>query len=141
MLKYSWQDSYLSALLETDDSKLYGRILELRSALEQRRLSPVDDEECVRSRPLQTSAVQRSDEPSRLHQAPQGALAIGFAKEQSDRLRRSQRDVSQSRSSHCTDCNFVGRQCRRNPFHPSRGPLPAILQLFPRYFELPSLLA
>jgi|HubBroStandDraft_4_1064222.scaffolds.fasta_scaffold4904436_1 hypothetical protein len=45
MLKYSWQDPYLSALLETEDSKLYGRILEVRSALEQRLLSPVDDEE------------------------------------------------------------------------------------------------
>jgi hypothetical protein len=45
MLKYAWQDPYLYALLETDDSKLYGRILEVRSAFEQRLLSPVDDEE------------------------------------------------------------------------------------------------
>jgi hypothetical protein len=45
MLKYSWQDPYLSALLETEESKLHGRILEVRSALEQRRLSPVDDKE------------------------------------------------------------------------------------------------
>jgi hypothetical protein len=32
-------------LLETDDSKLYGRILEVRSAFEQRLLSTVGDEE------------------------------------------------------------------------------------------------
>ena len=42
---YLWQDPYLSALIETDNSKLYGRILEARSALEQRFLSPIDDEE------------------------------------------------------------------------------------------------
>jgi hypothetical protein len=42
---YLWQDPYLSALTEMDDSKLYARILEARSALEQRFLSPIDDEE------------------------------------------------------------------------------------------------
>ena len=42
---YLWQDTYLSALTETDNSKLYARILEARSALEQRFLSPIDDEE------------------------------------------------------------------------------------------------
>lgn len=45
MLKYSWQDPYISALLETEDSRLFGRILEVRSAFEQRLLSPVEDEE------------------------------------------------------------------------------------------------
>jgi predicted aminopeptidase len=42
---YLWQDPYLSALTEADNSKLYARILEARSALEQRFLSPIDDEE------------------------------------------------------------------------------------------------
>jgi hypothetical protein len=45
MLKYAWQDPYLAALLEIDDTKLYGRILEVRSAFEQRLLSPAGDEE------------------------------------------------------------------------------------------------
>ena len=42
---YLWQEPYISALLESDKSKLYGRILETRAAFEQRLLSPVDDEE------------------------------------------------------------------------------------------------
>jgi hypothetical protein len=42
---YLWQDSYIAVLLERDKSKLYGRILEARSALEQRFLAPIDDEE------------------------------------------------------------------------------------------------
>ena len=42
---YPWQDPYISTLLETDKSKLYGRILETRAAFEQRLLSPVSDEE------------------------------------------------------------------------------------------------
>jgi hypothetical protein len=42
---YSWQEPYLSALLETEKSKLYARILEVRSAFEQRLLSPIHDEE------------------------------------------------------------------------------------------------
>jgi hypothetical protein len=67
MLKYSWQNPYLSALLETDDSKLYGRILEVRSAFEQRLLSPVGDEElCAMS-----LAVEQLDElERRLYASP-----------------------------------------------------------------------
>ena len=42
---YSWQETYLCALGESDDSKLYARILEVRSAFEQRLLSPVGDVE------------------------------------------------------------------------------------------------
>jgi hypothetical protein len=42
---YSWQETYISALLETDAAKQYGRILEVRSAFEQRLLSAIGDEE------------------------------------------------------------------------------------------------
>jgi len=42
---YTWQEPYFSTLLETDESRLHARILETRSAFEQRLLSPVDDEE------------------------------------------------------------------------------------------------
>jgi predicted aminopeptidase len=42
---YLWQDSYLCVLTEIDDSKLRARILEARAALEQRYLSPINDEE------------------------------------------------------------------------------------------------
>lgn len=42
---YDWQEPYISALLETDDAKIYGRILEVRPAFEQRLLSPMCDEE------------------------------------------------------------------------------------------------
>ena len=42
---YSWQEPYISILLETDESKRRAQILEARSAFEQRLLSPVGDEE------------------------------------------------------------------------------------------------
>jgi hypothetical protein len=42
---YLWQDSYISALTETDEIKLRSCILEARSALEQRLLSPADNKE------------------------------------------------------------------------------------------------
>jgi hypothetical protein len=42
---YSWQAAYLAAVCETDDSLMDGRILEARSALEQRVLSPIEGEE------------------------------------------------------------------------------------------------
>jgi hypothetical protein len=38
---YSWQAAYLAAVCETDDSLMDGSILEARSALEQRLLSPI----------------------------------------------------------------------------------------------------
>jgi hypothetical protein len=41
---YSWQLAYFAAVCETDDSLLMGRILEARSAIEQRLLSPIDME-------------------------------------------------------------------------------------------------
>ena len=42
---YSWQEPYISILLETDESKRRAQILETRAAFEQRLLSPVGDEE------------------------------------------------------------------------------------------------
>ena len=42
---YSWQEPYLRVLLETDSSKRHGKVLEARSAPEQRLLSPTGDEE------------------------------------------------------------------------------------------------
>jgi hypothetical protein len=47
---YSWQSVYVQALLETDDSLMTERIYEATSALEQRRLNPVEsnsDEDCA----------------------------------------------------------------------------------------------
>jgi hypothetical protein len=41
---YDWE-IYLSAVYETDNAKMAGRILEARSAIEQRLLSPIDDDE------------------------------------------------------------------------------------------------
>ncbi len=47
---YGWQAVYVRAILETDDLLITGRIYEAISALEQRRLSPVEsnsDEDCA----------------------------------------------------------------------------------------------
>jgi len=40
---YGWQSVYVRAILETDDLLITGRIYEAISALEQRRLSPVEN--------------------------------------------------------------------------------------------------
>jgi hypothetical protein len=42
---YAWQELYLAAVYETDNNKLAGRILEATSAIEQRLLSPVEDDD------------------------------------------------------------------------------------------------
>ena len=42
---YLWHAAYIAAVYETDDSLIDGRILEARSALEQRLLSPIEGEE------------------------------------------------------------------------------------------------
>jgi hypothetical protein len=39
---YLWRDAYQGAVCETDDSLIPGRILEARSAIEQRLLSPIE---------------------------------------------------------------------------------------------------
>jgi hypothetical protein len=41
LTNYLWFESYLNAICETDDTRAAGRILEARSALEERLLSPV----------------------------------------------------------------------------------------------------
>jgi hypothetical protein len=42
MHNYPWQDSYVKAALETDSSLMKLRIYKALSAIEQRRLSPVE---------------------------------------------------------------------------------------------------
>ena len=39
---YPWQEPYLAAAQETDDSKIPGHLLEAIAAIEQRLLSPID---------------------------------------------------------------------------------------------------
>jgi hypothetical protein len=39
---FSWQQSYIAAACETDDSKMLSGILEARAAIEQRLLSEID---------------------------------------------------------------------------------------------------
>jgi hypothetical protein len=41
LTNYLWYESYVKAICETDETRKPGRILEARSALEQRLLSPV----------------------------------------------------------------------------------------------------
>jgi hypothetical protein len=38
---YPWQTAYVSAVLETDKSKLVGRIAEARQAIEHRLMNPI----------------------------------------------------------------------------------------------------
>jgi hypothetical protein len=42
---YRWHEIYLAAVCETDDARLPAQILEARSALEERLLSPIDPQE------------------------------------------------------------------------------------------------
>jgi hypothetical protein len=44
-IDYLWQAAYMAAVYETDDSLMEGRILEARSAIEERLLSPIEGEE------------------------------------------------------------------------------------------------
>ncbi len=56
LTNYLWFESYMNAICETDDTRIAGRILEARSALEERLLSPVtpgSDEE----RAIQTAQI------------------------------------------------------------------------------------
>ena len=56
LTNYLWFDSYLNAICETDETRIAGRILEARSALEQRLLSPVrrgsDEEKAIQTAEL-----------------------------------------------------------------------------------------
>jgi hypothetical protein len=40
---YSWQEPYLQAAKETDDSQIRHHLLEATAAIEQRLLSPIDE--------------------------------------------------------------------------------------------------
>jgi hypothetical protein len=40
---YAWQQSFITAVCETDNGLMLGRIFEALAAIEQRRLSPVLD--------------------------------------------------------------------------------------------------
>jgi hypothetical protein len=42
MNSYSWEESYLAAVRETDKNLMEARIYEVLAAIEQRRLSPVE---------------------------------------------------------------------------------------------------
>jgi hypothetical protein len=42
LTNYLWFEPYKNAVCETDDSRLRGRVLEARAAIEQRLLSPVN---------------------------------------------------------------------------------------------------
>jgi hypothetical protein len=41
---YIWQPAYLTAVAETDDAMMMGRILEARAAIEQRLLVPIEED-------------------------------------------------------------------------------------------------
>jgi hypothetical protein len=42
---FLWQEAYIRAVCETDDSLMMSRIYEARAAIEQRRLTPVTNED------------------------------------------------------------------------------------------------
>jgi hypothetical protein len=79
LTNYLWFDSYLNAICETDDTKKVGRILEARSALEERLLSPVragsDEEKAIQTaelglKVLTAEGVNREPNPDPLQGAP-----------------------------------------------------------------------
>jgi hypothetical protein len=53
LTNYLWFEPYLNAICETDETLIRSRVLEARSALEQRLLSPVtpgsDEDRAIRS--------------------------------------------------------------------------------------------
>jgi hypothetical protein len=53
LTNYLWFESYMNAICETDDTRIASRILEARSALEERLLSPVkphsDEETAIKN--------------------------------------------------------------------------------------------
>jgi hypothetical protein len=70
---YLWQDAYISAVLETDDTLMPTRIYEALAAIEQRVLSPIEAD-CEEHRALKEAqrvlltlraerAVQKSPTP------------------------------------------------------------------------------
>ena len=70
LTNYSWFESYQNAICETDETKKAGLLLEARSALEQRLLSPVlpnSEEEIAINRALQGLAVLTAQRNARLN--------------------------------------------------------------------------
>jgi hypothetical protein len=53
LTNYLWFETYMNAICETDDTRIASRILEARSALEERLLSPVrpdsDEEKAIKN--------------------------------------------------------------------------------------------
>jgi hypothetical protein len=74
---YLWFDSYLNAICETDEMKKAGRILEARSALEERLLSPVrqgsDEEKAIQTAELGLKVLTAE----RVQQEPNADLLQG----------------------------------------------------------------
>jgi hypothetical protein len=63
---YNWEKTYLSAVYETEDAKMAGRILEAQSAMEQRLLSPIGDEERLAlERAMEGLTMLRAERASR----------------------------------------------------------------------------
>src|SRR5580704_836722 len=70
LTNYLWFESYQNAICETDETKKAGLLLEARSALEQRLLSPVipnSEEEIAINRALQGLAVLTAQRNARLN--------------------------------------------------------------------------
>jgi hypothetical protein len=70
LTNYLWYESYWSAICETDDTKKAGLILEARSAIEQRLLSPVrpgSDEEQAIKKAQKGIAVLTADQAARVN--------------------------------------------------------------------------
>jgi hypothetical protein len=76
LTNYLWFESYINAISETDDTRIAGRILEARSALEERLLSPItpgsDEERAIQSaqiglKMLATGRVTRPNDGSDDH--------------------------------------------------------------------------
>jgi hypothetical protein len=69
LTNYLWYESYWNAVCETDDTKKAGSILEARSAIEQRLLSPVapgsDEEEAIK-KAQEGVTVLTTDQATRL---------------------------------------------------------------------------
>jgi hypothetical protein len=66
--KFLWEAAFLAAVCETDDSRVPGRILEAISAIEERLLSAIDEDELKavkgareRLKTLKSERMQRSD--------------------------------------------------------------------------------
>ncbi|MGC1905188.1 MAG: hypothetical protein WA715_15310 [Candidatus Acidiferrum sp.] len=70
---YAWQTAYFAAVCETNDEVMMSRILEARAAIEQRLLSPVEQDSAEHRKLLATQKAleilksERVDKNDRLH--------------------------------------------------------------------------